>query len=56
MINTGGSMNCKICGKDESLSELWAIPEVGIICEECLNKINKINEELKRIKEEVKDK
>lgn len=44
-------MECRICLRMEEEVELWAIPEVGIICEKCVELIGKIDAQLKEIKE-----
>ena len=45
-------MECKICYKKEEEINLYAIPEMGIICEECLDKISRINMKLQEKKVE----
>lgn len=48
-------MHCKICGKeDRDDNTLWAIPEVGIICDECLDKLARIDEEARKLRKESK--
>ena len=48
-------MNCKICGKeDDKDCILWEIPEVGIICDKCLDRMGRIEQELKKSKLEPK--
>ena len=48
-------MNCKICGKeDDKDCILWEIPEVGIICDKCLDRMGRIEQAIQKQRMEDK--